>query len=420
MAVLVLLLAAQLVAGPAEAPLPPAAPPAAERADTLITLSAAVTQARTGSPRRQGAVRIAEGARAAARVAGRMPNPTFEFRTENWPSSRQASPELDTFAEFTQPLLLGARRRTRRQLAAADSGLADAALVALERELALDGVHAYLRALKARALVETLTSYRDGLTALVTSIDRRVGEGYSAEADLLKFKTEAARVDGDIARARFELERGLSGLTVAVGASTPLQAAQLVDPGIALPAIPAASAVAAGIARHPAVVARGAVADRARQLTSYERSRRTPEPLVTAGYKRTAGFDTMVVGIAVSIPLFDRNDAAIAQALAAERAAAADRDALISQMSNDAAALIRAAATLVDRARQAPAELLSPAEAVRRAARAAFREGAADVLKLIDAERVYADVQRAAIELRLDALLATIEARFAVGEETIP
>ena len=41
-------------------------------------------------------------------------------------------------------------------------------------------------------------------------------------------------------------------------------------------------------------------------------------------------------------------------------------------------------------------------------------------MKLIDAERVYADVNRAAIELRLDALLTTIEARFAIGEEMIP
>jgi outer membrane protein TolC len=64
--------------------------------------------------------------------------------------------------------------------------------------------------------------------------------------------------------------------------------------------------------------------------------------------------------------------------------------------------------------------LLEPAEAVRNSARAAFREGAVDVLKLIDAERVYADVRRTALELRLEALLATIEARFALGEETLP
>ena len=64
--------------------------------------------------------------------------------------------------------------------------------------------------------------------------------------------------------------------------------------------------------------------------------------------------------------------------------------------------------------------MLAPAGVVRSAALATFREGAADVLRLIDAERVYADVRRAVLELRLEALAATIEARFALGEETIP
>jgi outer membrane protein TolC len=92
----------------------------------------------------------------------------------------------------------------------------------------------------------------------------------------------------------------------------------------------------------------------------------------------------------------------------------------VYQLTNDATALIGAARTISERARTAPEELLEPAEGVRRAARAAFREGTADVLTLIDAERVYADVRRVAIELRLDALLTTIEARFAVGEEAMP
>jgi outer membrane protein TolC len=118
--------------------------------------------------------------------------------------------------------------------------------------------------------------------------------------------------------------------------------------------------------------------------------------------------------------LFDRNDASVAKTLASERAAAAERELLVYQLTNDVTALMRAAHTISDRARLAPDELLAPAEDVRRAAVAAFREGATDVLKLIDAERVYADVRRVAIELRLDALLTTLEARFAIGEEMIP
>ena len=417
---LLLLLAAQLAAAPAGAPpsqgasLPP-------RGDAPLTLSMAVAQARTASPRRRAASLTAEGAREAERFAGRLPNPLFELRSENWTTSdRPGAPDRDVFAVASQPIELGGKRSIRRQLASADSEVATTALGSLERELALDAARVYVRALKARALLETLSANRDGLAMLVASVDRRVEEGYSPEADLLKFKTEAARIDGDITRARLELERSLTALTVMIGASAPIQASHLVEPTPLEPPGVSSAALAASITRHPAVRAATAGVERARQLTAYERARRLPEPLVTAGYKRTEGFDTAVLGVSVVLPVFDRNDASVARTLANERAAVADREMLVYQLTNDAAALMSAAHTISERARTAPKELLEPAEDVRRAARAAFREGATDVLKLIDAERVYADVRRVAIELRLDALVTTLEARFAVGEETIP
>jgi len=393
----------------------------AQAAAAPLTLSAAVAQARTASPRREAAVLVAAGARDAARVADKWPNPLFELRTENWTASRRpVSPDLDVFAVVTQPFELGGKRGIRRQLAASESDVALMALASLERELALEAVRAYIRALKARALVETLTANREGLTTLVTTVGRRVDEGYSAEADLLKFQTEAARVDGDIARARLELERSITALSIVTGAAAPVDPSQLVEP---LPlAVPAADAerIAASIAGHPDVRAATAGVERARQVTAFERARRLPDPFVTGGYKRTAGFDTMVFGVSVAVPLFDRNLASVARSTGVELGAMADRDALVRRLTSDTASVIRAAQTIADQANQVPHQLLAPAEDVRRAALAAFREGTADVLKLIDAERVYADVHRAAIDLRLDALLATIEARFALGEETIP
>ena len=387
-----------------------------------LTLSAAVTQARTTSPRRRAASLIADSTRDAMRFAGRLPNPLFELRTENWaPSSPNTlTPGLDVFAVVTQPFELGGKRGIRQQLVASENDVAIAALKSQERGIALETVRAYVRALRARALVDTLTGNREGLTMLVASMGRQVEEGYSPEADLLKFKTEAARVDGDIARAQLELERSLSALTIAIGAATPVQPSQLVEP-TPLPVLTAdAGSIAASVARHPDVLTATATVDRARQVTAFERARRLPDPAVTGGYKRTAGFDTLVLGLSLAIPFFDQNGVSVAKSAGLESAAMADRDALVLQLATDAASVLRAAQTIADQASRAPHELLEPAEEVRRAALAAFREGTADVLKLIDAERVYADVHRAAIDLRLDALLTTIEARFALGEETIP
>jgi hypothetical protein len=42
------------------------------------------------------------------------------------------------------------------------------------------------------------------------------------------------------------------------------------------------------------------------------------------------------------------------------------------------------------------------------------------VLRLLDAERVHGEVRRTALALRLDALAASLEARFALGLETLP
>jgi cobalt-zinc-cadmium efflux system outer membrane protein len=398
-----------------------AADAAARSGEASVPLSAAVAQARAASPRRRAAFISAEGIREAVRFAGRPPNPLFELRTENWNFSGQpSSPAIDVFAVLTQPIELGGKRDIRQQLASTDSDIAAGALKSLEREIALETARAYVRSLKAKSVLETLTANRDGLTMIVTSVGRRVDEGYSPEADLLKFKTEAARVDGDIARARLELERSLAALTIAMGGTAPIRAAQLVEPSPISPPAADTGTIAASVARHPDVVKATATVSRAEQIVRAEQARGKPDALVTGGYKRTEGFDTLVLGAAIALPFLERNDAAIARSVGAARAAGAERDALLQRLSLEADALVRAAQTITDQAAKAPQELLEPAEDVRRAALAAFREGTADVMKLIDAERVYADVNRAAIELRLDALLTTIEARFAIGEETIP
>ena len=406
-----LILAAQLTA--VTVPPPSRAP---------LTLAAAVTQARTTSPRRQAAALIAQGARDAAQHSGRPLNPIVEFQSENWTpwSGSSPGPPLDVFAVVTQPFELGGKRSGRRQLATFEGEVASAAEQALERTLAMETVRAYVRALRARALLDTLTTNRDGLTMLVATVSRQVDEGYSAESDLLKFRTEAARVDVDVARARLDLERSLTALAIAIGTTVPIQAAQLVEPPAIAPPSADAAAIAASVARHPEVRSAAATVNRAHQITAIERARRVPDPAVTLGYKRTAGFDTAVLGVAVAVPLFDRNSAALARSFGEERGAIAGRDALVQALTTEAESLIHAAQTISARAELAREELLAPAEGVRRAALSTFREGTTDVLRLIDAERVYADVQRATVDLRLDALQATIEARFALGEETIP
>lgn len=384
-----------------------------------LTLAAAVERARTTSPLRQPARSLVEGTARAAELAGRPLNPLFEFRTENWGPDRTQLP-LDVFATLSQTWELGRKRAARLGVATADRDVAGANLELVDRHIAVRTALLYVQALRARGVLDSLRINRDALSTLIASVRRRVEEGLSAESDLLRFETEAARVDIDIVRAAVDLERSLANLAVIVGATTAIVPAQLVEP-LPIPPPPADPAlVAAAVARHPEVRSADARVARARQQTAFERARRVPDPLITAGYKRTAGFDTSLAAVTITVPLFDRNGAAVARASGEESAAAAERDGTTLRLTTEAAALAEAARVLAARAGRAQTDLLQPAEAVRAAALATFREGTADVLKLIDAERVYTDVRRTALELRLEALAAALEARFALGEESIP
>lgn len=390
---------------------PPAAP---------LTLAEAVGRARADSPVRHSAAALASGTADAARYSSHFLNPSVDARAENFSLSGPPALPLDVFAVVNQPLELAGKRGLRRDIAEADRDVAATALQTLDRAIALRTVQIYLHALKARGVLATLTENREGLTTIIDSMRRRVTEGYAAASDLLKFETESARTDNEIARATLDLERSLHGLTFVIGASIPITPAQLVDPPVLDAPLVDEAALPRIVERHPEVETATARLARARAAASLERSRRIPDPIVTAGFKRTSGLGTAVAGVLVPVPLFDQNRPAVARALGEERAAAAERDAIVRRLASETAALLTTAQVLSAQAARASRDLLTPAETVRRAARAAFREGAVDVLRLIDAERVYSDVRRAALELRLDALAATIEARFAIGDEVVP
>ena len=409
--VLVLVVSLASVPDAAQAPPPPPPPP--------LTLAAAVAQAKAQSPMRQPARSLVAGATEAATLAGRPLNPVLEFRTENWGPGRSQLP-LDVFATFTQTIEMGGKRTARLGIAAAERDVAGASLGLVDRQIALRTVQLYVQALRARGVLDALRLNREGLTTLIDSVKRRVDEGYSAESDLLRFQTEGARLDIDMARAAVDLERSLGTLGVVIGSNTSLAAAQLVEPTPVAPPPAGNAAVNAAISRHPEVLFADARVARAGQQAALERARRTPDTLVTVGYKRTGGFDTGVAAVMMTVPFFDRNGPAVARANGEESVAMAERGLSARRLTSEATALIDAARALTARADRVPQDLLQPAENVRNAALATFREGTIDVLKLIDAERVYADVRRAALELRLEALAATLEARFALGEETIP
>jgi len=393
---------------------------AAGNGDTL-TLTEAVSLARQHSPLAAAARAKAEGAEKAAGAAGRLADPTLELTVENWrPGSEDfvASRDLDVFAVVTQPLDLFTRPGRKAQ-ARGERDEAAAVRLATDQDVQLAAVRRYLEAWRGRELVAALEAQATNLQGIVSAMEKRVAEGYAAEADLLRFRAETARADNHLARARIELERAEAELGFLVGrvlGGVDLEAPALPPPPDGEPEALAEEA----LTRRPDVAAARARAARAHGTFSLERARRSPDLALAGGYKRTTGLDTAVVGLVASVPAFDRNGRAVARAEADARAADLELEAALAWARAEAAILVRAARALRARLLRLDPDLVRPADDALRSARAAFREGAADVLRVVDAERTHAEARREAMDLTVEAFLATCRARLAAGLEMLP
>ncbi len=363
---------------------------------------------------------------ASATKARRLPNPEATVRVENWRSGTDAHPfdaqsDLDVVAELSQPLPVFGTWSSRRDEAAALSRAARATSRGDVEAVVLEAARLYLGAVRGRDLVGALAESRDVLGTMIATVEKRVAEGWSAEGDLLKLRAEHARSEALLARATLELGDAAARLAALLGEEAPVDPGRLSMP--AVPPLPDGEAEALGreaAAMRPAVVEARERLEAARATLRLEKALRASEPSLTAGYKRTGGLDTALAGITFPLPLFDTNASGVARGEAEVRAAEAVLRSVELETAAGTAGLVRAARTLSARAEAATSDLLGSALGARGAARASFREGVSEVLPLVDAERVTAEAVRETLDLAVDARLATLAARFALGQEVVP
>jgi cobalt-zinc-cadmium efflux system outer membrane protein len=392
---------------------------AAPAAGQPLPLSDAIAIAQQASALRAAARARTEAAGAATEMVNRLLNPVVDFRTENLGSGTPTLP-TDTFLVVTQPLELGGKSSARRaqQRSALESVTAAAAMV--ERDVTWEVVRRYVEVLRQRSLVASLSEQEASLSEMVRVLTVRSAEGAVAEADVGKFQSERGRVETQIIRADAHLRLALARLNALLG-GTSYGAESLV-----VPALPQTVLVRASLGAVTDVEQRPEVAAARSRLTSaqarlaIEQARGVPDLLISGGYKRTSGLNTGVFAVAVPLPIFDSNRAARATAAADIRAAELELTFVRNQARVEADSQMAIARRLLDHADAIDRTQTRPAALVRTAARVAFVEGAGDLLRLVDADRVHAEAVREASELRLDGILAYLEARLLAGESPLP
>jgi outer membrane protein, heavy metal efflux system len=406
-----------------DAQLAASARPAETRAP--LTLRSVLSIASRSNPlvtAAEGRLRAARGSRI---TAGTFGNPIVTYQVENAPFPGRASPvgldaERSTFA--TLPLEPLWQRGLRVRRAGGDVQAAEANLVATRRQVMLDAARAFHRVALAQASRAASADVLAGLDSLVRYTTARVKEGATAEGDLLRLQVERERVATEQAMQEAELAqaRALLQPYLVADPSAPSgepAARDLVvgdDAGGAVAsdasALPARDDVARrALLARPDVLAAQARARGAGAEVGLQRTLSVRQLGATFGNKRINGSNSLIAGLSLPIPLFDQNRGEIQRAQGERTAAEQELAWTTRRAMAEVVGAYDAAQVLSTQVATLQKGFLARAEESRRVALAAYREGAAPLLQVLDATRTLGDARLTYLRARYaqqDAILA--------------
>ncbi len=382
-----------------------------------LTLSDAVQQALSLHPQMEAAQARIDQARGSRRQAGLSPNPRLAAQSEDirfWgDTSHNFSDTTEDYLFVGQVLEVGGKRGRRVDVASSTVRSSEIEREAFIRQLRARVSAAYWNAAGAVRMRDLLRENVQTYEEDVRYIKNRVEQGVMAESDLMRIEVERDRVRMQALTAARDADTTLVELYRAMGRSD-FPATELVDPlDTAQPA--ALPDVAAVLNSRPeARLARERVTQ-AEADVSLQKADAKPDPEVFAGYKRLTGLDTLYAAVQIDLPFRNRNQGNIESSMAQVRLAKAD----LALAYNGIRADVEAAERAYRDQREVLADMPSTLDKAReseRLARAAYREGAIDLIRLLDAERNRIDIQAQYYRALVDLQQSIVNLSLAAGE----
>ena len=251
-----------------------------------LSLPAALALAMRANPEIAVAAREVDALDGNVLQAGVISNPSISASVDD---TRQAT--RTTTVQINVPIELGGKRSAR--MTAAERGR-DAAMIDLA------GKRSEIRAVVVAANVAA----------------KRVLAGKVSPVEETRARVAEANVRSKLALAASDVQSARRRLAATWGSVTP-RFEQAVDTEQSLPAVPAFDQLAQQLQQSPGLARARIEVDRRRALAGVERSRQMPDLTLSFGAKRDEqlGRNQAIVGVSIPLPIFDRNQGNLLEAL---------------------------------------------------------------------------------------------------------
>jgi cobalt-zinc-cadmium efflux system outer membrane protein len=317
------------------------------------------------------------------------------------------SREQSGFTEFymgEQQLPISGRLRYERQAMEPARLTAEAEGAARLWDMRSSLRAAFYRALAAQRQADAIRSALADIGAILDRLRAREREGEGSRYDRVRVEREAAdlRADLALAEARARSERGV------LLAYLPPQAGVAALRGDFQPRrIPASREEVLRKALDSRAEVR-AESSRIAQLTLQQQAAgrmRIPEPVVSAGVKRTQVFTNrnetgIAFGVSIPLPVFNKGQVEVARLSAEASRAQARRDLFAQQITASVAAAYDVYIARLEAWNAFERETRDAGEELLRTARAGYEEGELGILQLLDAYRISRQTTLRRLELQ--------------------
>lgn len=397
-----------------------ASPPvsqAAEPSPAFYSLNTIIELALERNPTITGAKASIDQSRGQQAIAGAYLNPSVTGSAGPGairdPSTGVRITERTVTVE--QPLEWLGKRAARQR--AADAGLAGA-LAGMEETKVLvmaEVKGAFFQLLLAQQDAQLARENLKTVEDLVKLVGARVSTREAPKFELVKATVELQKSRKDLARADSALLVARAKLNTvtgkALGESFAIQGEfETVRSGLELRAL-----LDQALDRHPALRRQQKVVEQAEFTIEQERASRMPNVAVFGVYHRETGDESVTAGLSVPLPIWYRRQGEIGAAMGAHRKAQAERARVQQELEQTITQHFQEMRTAQEQMQVFEQGLLYQSKEAFDIAQFSFRHGAASLLEVIDAQRVYRQTLLEYAQARADHSIALARLERAVG-----
>ena len=377
-------------------------PPAwsAAPGDTL-TLQESLALALANNPRLQSFSWEVRAREAQALQAGRWPNPVLGTETEDVSTNDPLGDFVDSEqrVQVSQPIELWGRPGKRRDVAEEERDLAGWDYEAARLDVVSQTTQAFVGLVAAEERVHLAQELVRLSEEVFETVKRQVeiGEVSPVEKQRARVPLSQARIRLRRAEeARASARKTLSGQW---GRSDTTAFTEVQGTFGSIDPVPSLDAVKAALDRNPALARQEDEIERARAILGLEKRDRFPVPSVTAGWQRfgeRTGSDRTAfkAGVALPLPLFDRNQGAVQRARYRLEKSRRQRESARVRLDTTLATAYRSLVSAQNEAQTIAEETLPAARSAFESVRQGYRQGKFDYLEVLDAQRTLFGVRR--------------------------